>query len=57
MSTKSLKKPKTSSPEIDQLEDIEEAQDKTNFILWINTGFTVLAGITSLLIAILTYIK
>ena len=34
-----------------------EEQHKTNTILWINTVFTIIAGIAMVAIAILTYIK
>ena len=40
-----------------QLEDVVEAHERTNFILWVNTGFTILAGVASLAIAILTLLQ
>ena len=51
------KKQETSSTEIEHLEDIGEAQDKTNFILWINTGATVGSFIFSIIMALLIWNK
>lgn len=32
-------------------------QEETNFILWLNTGFTILTGLATVVLAVLQYIK
>ena len=34
-----------------------EEQETTNLILWVNTGFTILTGITTLILTILQFYK
>lgn len=32
-------------------------QKETNFVLWVNTGFTILTGVAASILAYLQYIK